>query len=90
MVFSSYCIANIISPQLFRASEAPHYTTGCNGILGCEVGAIACLGLYAVGCHIENSKRDANKGATPVAELSADELLDDLTDKEKSDFRYVY
>jgi hypothetical protein len=88
MVFSSYCVANIVAPQLFQSSEAPHYTSGYNGIMGCEIGAIACIGLYALGCHLENARRDKIHG--PVVGMSAGDLLDDLTDKEKPNFRYVY
>ncbi|ETS84336.1 hypothetical protein PFICI_02361 [Pestalotiopsis fici W106-1] len=88
MVFSSYCIANIIAPQLFKSSESPSYTTGYNAILGCEIGAIVCMGIYAAGCWFENKQRDRiESGAT---ELSADDMLDDMTDKEKVGFRYVY
>ncbi|KAL4967095.1 MFS general substrate transporter [Aspergillus stella-maris] len=92
MTFTSYCVANIIAPQLFRASQAPHYTTGYNGILGCEIGAICCMGLYALGCYLENRSRDAKEAAAaePTAELSAQEMLDDVTDKEKPGFRYVF
>jgi MFS transporter, ACS family, allantoate permease len=89
MVFSAYCIANIIAPQLFRTDEAPHYTTGYNGILGCEIGAISCMALYAAGCYLENRKRDRIEGSVPE-QLSTVDMLDDLTDKEKPNFRYVY
>ncbi|KAH8894520.1 MFS general substrate transporter [Thozetella sp. PMI_491] len=88
MVFSSYCIANIVAPQLFQSSEAPHYTTGYNAILGCEIGAIACMGLYATGCYFENKRRDRIEGTT--AQLTTDDMLDDATDKEKVGFRYSY
>lgn len=88
MVFSSYCIANIIAPQLFQTSEAPHYTSGYNAIMGCEIGAIACMALYAGGCYWENARRDKAAGANP--EVSVDTMLDDLTDWEKPGFRYVY
>lgn len=88
MVFTAYCVANIVAPQIFRTSEAPNYPTGYNGILGCEIGAIACMAIYAVGCYFENKRRDRLYGTTP--EMATDDMLDDLTDKEKPSFRYVY
>ncbi|KAI8211820.1 hypothetical protein K4K54_004517 [Colletotrichum sp. SAR 10_86] len=74
MVFTSYCVANIIAPQLFLSSEAPHYPTGYNGILGCEIGAIVCMGLLG----------------PVVVEAEIEDISDDRTDKEKPSFRYVY
>ncbi|KAI8295781.1 hypothetical protein K4K56_010500 [Colletotrichum sp. SAR 10_98] len=88
MVFTSYCVANIIAPQLFLSSEAPHYPTGYNGILGCEIGAIVCRGLYALGCYLENNRRD--RLGPVVVEAEIEDMLDDRTDKEKPSFRYVY
>lgn len=88
MVFTSYCVANIIAPQLFISSEAPDYPTGYNGILGCEIGAIVCMGLYALGCYLENNRRD--KLGPAVMEAETEDMLDDRTDKEKPSFRYVY
>ncbi|KAF4856965.1 putative transporter [Colletotrichum siamense] len=88
MVFTSYCVANIIAPQLFLSSEAPHYPTGYNGILGCEIGAIVCMGLYALGCYLENNRRD--RLGPVVVEAEIEDMLDDRTDKEKPSFRYVY
>lgn len=33
MSFVVFCIGNIVSPQLFRATEAPRYQTGTRGML---------------------------------------------------------
>lgn len=46
------------------------------------------MALYAIGCMLENKRRDKLQGS--AAELSINDMLDDLTDKEKPDFRYVY
>lgn len=88
MVFLAYCVANIVAPQTFRSSEAPHYTTGYNSIIGFESSAVALMLIYMVGVKWENRRRD--KLYSPVAE--GDDLgatLDDLTDWEKPNFRYV-
>ncbi|KAH8172804.1 major facilitator superfamily protein [Sarocladium implicatum] len=87
-VFFAYCIANIVGPQVFISSEAPHYTTGYNSILGFEIGAILCMAVYGLGCRWENKQRDAKEGA--LGELSTNLQLGDLTDYEKPGFRYVY
>jgi hypothetical protein len=87
MVFGSYCIANIIAPQLFQSDQAPKYTMGYNGIMGCEIVAIAAMAIYAVGVRWENTRRDKKEQGVP--EVSTETMLDDLTDKEKPGFRYV-
>jgi MFS transporter, ACS family, allantoate permease len=87
-VFLAYCIANIVGPQVFMSKEAPDYSTGYNAILGCEVAAILCMAVYAIGCRIENKRRDAREGL--VGEMSVDLQLSDLTDYEKPGFRYSY
>lgn len=87
-VFLAYCIANIIGPQVFIATEAPHYTTGYNAILGFEVTAICTLLAYATGCIIENRKRDKAEGTDVPVQV--EEQLGDLTDYEKRGFRYIY
>ncbi|KAH7039560.1 major facilitator superfamily domain-containing protein [Microdochium trichocladiopsis] len=77
-VFLAYCIANIIGPQVFIAAEAPNYTTGYNAILGFEIVAIASLAAYAIGCRIENNRRDEADGSG--VSVSMEEQLGDLTD----------
>ncbi|RKK29165.1 hypothetical protein BFJ65_g1101 [Fusarium oxysporum f. sp. cepae] len=86
--FLAYCIANIIGPQVFRAAEAPHYSTGYNSILGFEATAICALLAYAGGCIVENRKRDKAEG-TDVS-VRVEDQLGDLTDYEKKGFRYIY
>ncbi|KAH6987156.1 hypothetical protein EDB80DRAFT_589438, partial [Ilyonectria destructans] len=58
MVFLASCVANIIAPQTFRSSEAPHYKTGYNGILGFERSAVALMAIYYIGVKWENKRRD--------------------------------
>lgn len=87
-IFVAYCVAQIIAPQVFLASEAPSYPTGYNAILSFEVVAICCLAVYAVGCNIENRRRDKIEGTN--VDVSLEELLSDKTDYEKRGFRYVY
>lgn len=87
-VFLAYCIANILGPQVFIATEAPDYKTGYSAILAFEVVAMACMAAYAVGCYIENKRRDEQEGTD--IDVTIYEQLGDLTDYEKKGFRYIY
>jgi MFS transporter, ACS family, allantoate permease len=95
LMFISYCVANIIAPQFFIATEAPGYITGYTAILAFLALAIISLVAYAVGIRIENSRRERRAaeliaaGVDIEAEREA-EKLSDKTDKEKIHFRYVY
>ncbi|KAF5496968.1 putative transporter [Colletotrichum siamense] len=89
MVFLAYCVANIIAPQTFRASEAPHYATGYNSILGFESSAVVLMAVYYVGVKYENRRRDKAYGEVVPGEISVGESMEDLTDWEKKSFRYV-
>ncbi|EXJ88131.1 hypothetical protein A1O1_05059 [Capronia coronata CBS 617.96] len=91
IMFLSYCLGNIIAPQFFRASEAPEYPTAYRAILSGITIAMACLVVYGVGVHFENRKM-VKRGDTQrfVEEASTDEILLDITDKEKKGFVYVY
>ncbi|KAK9770817.1 putative Major facilitator superfamily (MFS) profile domain-containing protein [Seiridium cardinale] len=89
MVFLSYCVANIIAPQTFQASQAPHYETGYNSIAGFESAAIAIMLLYIVGVQWENRRRDKLHGNMVEGDVDPSVSFDDLTDWEKPNFRYV-
>ncbi|KAJ0319031.1 hypothetical protein Brms1b_004006 [Colletotrichum noveboracense] len=78
-----------IVPLTFRASEAPHYTTGYNSILGFESSAVVLMAVYYVGVKYENRRRDEAYGEVVPGEISAGESMEDLTDWEKKSFRYV-
>jgi ACS family allantoate permease-like MFS transporter len=90
MFFTSYCVANIVSPQTFLATEAPRYTTGIAVSLTAFCLNI-CLftALYFV-YLTANKKRDQ----LTEGQLNADETRDlvdafsDLTDGDNKKFRY--
>ncbi|KAL0935631.1 MFS transporter [Colletotrichum truncatum] len=90
IVFTAYCVGNIIGPHAFLAKEAPLYPTGCKVILACSV-AQMCV---AIGLRMllmrRNKLRDEAAAAAPVT-LDAENEDDgvDLTDKENINFRYV-
>lgn len=86
--FLSYCIGNLIGPQLFQADDAPAYSHGYTGMLACEVVAIVSILGYGLLCFLENRRRDRVYGKG-VGE-QGEEAFSDLTDMEKKGFRYVY
>jgi MFS transporter, ACS family, allantoate permease len=90
LFFSSYCVANIISPQAFLATQAPKYQTGIAVSLAMFcVNIVLFAALYVVYYRI-NKARDAD----PAASLTGDATVDlvnafsDLTDKENLKMRY--
>ncbi|CAK3947697.1 MFS general substrate transporter [Lecanosticta acicola] len=84
--FLSYCIGNLIGPQVFQSSDAPDYSHGYRGLVACIVVAMAAIVGYGHLCHRENKRRDA-LGAVVDSESEA---FSDLTDREKASFRYVF
>lgn len=86
--FLAYCVGNIIGPQVFRSEDAPSYSHGYEGLLGCLAVAIASILAYGLLCRWENSRRDKEEQSDVVP--SEDAAFSDLTDKEKRAFRYTY
>ncbi|OMP86146.1 putative transporter [Diplodia seriata] len=104
MLFVSYCVGNIIGPQLFFDREAPKYQSGFLAMLICFVLGIVfsiALRFYYIW---ENKRRDAkaavgNDGLGGNADIADAEVrqesaimlnLLDRTDRDMVQFRYVY
>jgi hypothetical protein len=91
MIFSAYCVGNIIGPQFFYTHEAPRYQTGITATL-----AGFCLGVFFLACLLvyylwENKRRDRKFGPPSLAS-QAEELAEDVsnkTDMQLSGFRYA-
>lgn len=86
-IFIAYCCAMIIGPQVFLTKKALNYLTGYKCLMGFEITAIFLLRIYAIGCKIENKRRNKREGTN--VELSLGEMVDDKTDYEKRGFRYI-
>ncbi|KAJ5142842.1 Major facilitator superfamily domain general substrate transporter [Penicillium bovifimosum] len=86
--FLAYCIGNILGPQCFRASKAPSYSKGHEGLPECPVVAIASIVSYGLLRRWENSCRD--KAEQENMKLSGDAAYSDLTDKMRQSSRYTY
>ncbi|TEA13199.1 putative transporter [Colletotrichum sidae] len=90
IVFTAYCLGNIIGPHAFLAEEAPLYPTGCKLILGCAAGQMAVAVSLRLMLMRRNKSRDE---AAAVAGVDVDAEHEDenadLTDMENPKFRYV-
>lgn len=84
IVFTAYCVGNVIGPHAFLASEAPAYPTGCMVILICSV----CQGVIAILLRLllirRNKQRDQALAALGDAVDIEEEEGVDLTDFEVS------
>ncbi|KAL2444305.1 MFS-type transporter cnsL [Exophiala dermatitidis] len=94
--FVSYCLGNILGPQVFRSSDAPDYSHGYIGLLCCIVVAIGSIIVYGCLCFFENKRRAAaivqahELGAAHDTQEDMIAAFQDLTDREKKTFVYTY
>ncbi|KAH7021166.1 major facilitator superfamily domain-containing protein [Microdochium trichocladiopsis] len=86
LLFTGYCVGNIIGPQTFIDSEKPYYKSAYVAMLvGYSVKLVAILVLY-VYMYRENKRRDA---LGPADERAAVELgMHDVTELDNPGFRY--
>ncbi|KAF5593553.1 major facilitator superfamily transporter [Fusarium subglutinans] len=98
LVFIAYCAGNIIGPQLFFAREAPRYDSGFAAMM---VSLSACFVLsYTFRRYFiwVNKNRDLEEATMDMADadpvsreaLSEAMAMDDKTDTQIRNFRYVY
>lgn len=87
-------VGNIIGPQFFIASQAPHYLLGIGAMLCCFAIMTVTGILYFVVCFMSNKHRDKIygriSGQLDVVSAGLEADLDDLTDRENHNFRYTY
>lgn len=84
-------MGNIIGPQFFLTSQAPHYNLGIGMMLSAFVIMAVTGVVYFILCIVENKRRDATYGKqrdTLRAGLEVEES--DLTDRKNHNFRYIY
>ncbi|KAM0433502.1 hypothetical protein ACHAPT_004382 [Fusarium lateritium] len=89
-IFCAYCAANIASPQLFKASEAPSYESGFTACIICLSAATVLSGVLRFYLIWENKKRDQLCGVpeSNPEEVDLAQNLADKTDGELAEFRY--
>lgn len=84
-VFIGYCVGNIAGPYCFTSTPGPNYS---GGFISCVVvnAVDVLISMYGFWLYRrENQRRDSENGAPEVIHA-----LEDLTDCENKDFRYVY
>ncbi|KAM3165204.1 Allantoate permease [Lachancea thermotolerans] len=82
-----YCTGNLIGPQTFRESQAPHYQGAKTAIVACYCIAFLILAaIYIVNVR-ENKRRDALDERLPAEMLNSE--FADLTDFQNPEFRYA-
>jgi MFS transporter, ACS family, allantoate permease len=90
MLFSAYCVANIVSPQTFLHSQIPYYQTGIAVTLAafCINIILFCV-LYVVYSH-SNAQRDRDPAGAESDDATQDlvDAFSDLTDRENKKLRY--
>ncbi|KEF57994.1 uncharacterized protein A1O9_05917 [Exophiala aquamarina CBS 119918] len=91
----AYCVGNIVGPFTFQLKDAPKYTSGYNGVIGCFVAALVFSVTLLLIIIRENHRRDQAYGAPPevsgvIENARQLPMLTDETDGENHAFRYVY
>lgn len=89
MFLIAYCAGNIIGPQTFSSSEAPHYPTAKGCIVGCYSATIVLLMVMYFSYKWDNARRDKEREALGEKYVKVENIeFADLTDKQNPDFRY--
>ncbi len=88
-IFIAYCTGNIIGPQLFLQREYPTYKTGFLAIMICYV--IGLIGSLLLRANLvwENERRDCEQQLMSSGERVVKDI-EDQTDKQLTQFRYIY
>jgi MFS family permease len=94
ILFIGYCVGNIIGPQTFRSSEAPHYHSAYIAMLvGYIIKLLSVIVLY-IYMSIVNKRRDREAATAGLAaveeEKEAIEMgMHDITELDNKGFRYT-
>jgi MFS transporter, ACS family, allantoate permease len=83
----SYCIGNIIGPQVFQPKDAPEYRPAEITIIVCWCACLVDLLFIWWYCRRQNAKKAAIRAMSRYKKLERQEFLD-LTDRENPEFVY--
>ncbi|KAJ5214834.1 major facilitator superfamily domain-containing protein [Penicillium chermesinum] len=90
LLFTGYCVGNIIGPQTFKSSEAPGYHSAYIAMLVGYVVKLLCIVSLYLYMYLENKRRDKQALEEGVSEEDAVENgMLDQTEIENKGFRYV-
>ncbi|OAP59785.1 hypothetical protein AYL99_04787 [Fonsecaea erecta] len=94
ILFTGYCVGNIIGPQTFKSSEAPRYHSAYVAMLvGYTIKLVAIVVLY-VYMFLENKRRDREAAVSGVVDLDEEKEaiergMHDVTELDNKGFRYT-
>ncbi|RLL93481.1 hypothetical protein CFD26_101905 [Aspergillus turcosus] len=89
LLFTGYCVGNIIGPQTFRESEAPGYRSAYIAMLvGYMVKLVSITALY-VYMYLENRRRDRMSAEESDEDKGIENGMLDQTELDNKQFRYV-
>ncbi|KAJ5653603.1 hypothetical protein N7490_000606 [Penicillium lividum] len=89
LLFTGYCVGNIIGPQTFKSSEAPGYHSAYIAMLaGYSVKLVAIVALYLY-MYYENKRRDRLALGDADSDDGVEAGMLDQTEIENKRFRYV-
>ncbi|KAJ6024662.1 MFS general substrate transporter [Penicillium herquei] len=89
LLFTGYCVGNIIGPQTFKSSEAPGYHSAYIAMLaGYTIKLVAIVALYLY-MYFENKRRDGLALENVNSEDGVEAGMLDQTEIDNKGFRYV-
>ncbi|GIJ90107.1 hypothetical protein Asppvi_009057 [Aspergillus pseudoviridinutans] len=89
LLFTGYCVGNIIGPQTFKDSEAPGYRSAYIAMLvGYMVKLVSITALY-VYMYLENKRRDRMSIEESDGDRGIENGMLDQTEIDNKQFRYV-
>jgi hypothetical protein len=87
ILFIGYCVGNIAGPFFYKSNQAPVYSLGIWSMVVSHLLEVICVALLWWHLRSENQRRDDNQDSINGRCVGT---LEDMTDKENSNFRYIF
>ncbi|KAJ7728537.1 major facilitator superfamily domain-containing protein [Mycena metata] len=88
VIFTAYCFGNVAGPFVSKQSQAPFYQDATAGLLAGYTIKLVCQVGLLIAMYVSNKRRDKKYGPPDVA-ASKEAGMQDKTEYENKDFRYV-
>ncbi|KAJ7207335.1 major facilitator superfamily domain-containing protein [Mycena haematopus] len=88
VIFTAYCFGNVAGPFVVKQSQAPFYQDATAGLLAGYTIKLVCQIVLLIYLYIVNKRRDKKYGLPDVA-AAKEAGMQDKTEYENKDFRYV-